>query len=184
MAPTMPAMELDDEVPMPEDSLGGRLAVWVASGLGIGLVTPAPGTIGGLWGLALVPVTANLSPIGAELGVILLLVILAAMICGAAARELGAGGDPGAIVLDEIVALPVVFVGIPAINWRLLAAGFLLFRLFDISKIGLAGPAERLPGGAGIVADDVVAAMQACLALHVVVWLDRVTGLHWLLAVG
>jgi phosphatidylglycerophosphatase A len=177
----MPAMEFDDEAPQPTESLGGRVAVWIATGLGVGLVAPAPGTIGGLWGLALVPVS-SLAPIGAELSVILLLIVLAIWLCGAAARELGAGGDPGSIVLDEVVALPIVFVGFPPFGWAMLAAGFVLFRFFDIAKLGLARSAERLPGGVGVVADDVVSAMLACVALHVLAWLDRATGLDWLAA--
>jgi phosphatidylglycerophosphatase A len=162
------------------DSPWGRLAMWVATGLGVGLVAPAPGTIGGLWGLALVNPIAAVAPWEAQVAVIGLLVILAAAICTSAVRELGVAGDPGAIVLDEIVALPIAFLGFSAVGWPLLIAGFLMFRLFDISKIGLADSAENLPSGWGVVADDCVAALQACLALHGLAWLDRTYGYNWL----
>ena len=173
-------MHADDEVYLSAPTLGDRLAVWVATGLGIGLVAPAPGTIGGLWGLLLIPAVTSLDHMGAQIGVALLLAAIAAPICGAAARALGASSDPGAIVLDEIVALPIVFIGIPAPNWPTIAAGYLLFRLCDICKPGLAREAEKLPGGLGIVADDFLAAVLACLLLHGAQWLDHATGLAWL----
>jgi len=154
--------------------------MWLATGLGVGLVAPAPGTVGGLWGLALVEPMVAITPWEARVAVIGLLIVLAAIICTSAVRELGVENDPGVIVLDEIVALPIVFLGFSAVGWPLLAAGFLMFRLFDILKIGLADSAEKLPGGWGVVADDCVAALQACLALHGVVWLDRTVGYHWL----
>lgn len=163
-----------------QDSLGGRLALWLATGLGVGFVAPVPGTIGGLWGLALVPVIAPISPPGAQIGVILLLIVVAVFICASAVREMGTSSDPGPIVLDEIVALPIVFFGFPTVGWGLLAAGFLMFRLFDVSKLGLASSAERLPGGWGVVGDDCVAAVQACLALHGIAWLDRTADYNWL----
>jgi phosphatidylglycerophosphatase A len=173
-------MDADDTMFEPDTSLGARLALWIATGLGLGLVTPAPGTFAGLWGLGLAAAVSLLSPIGAQIAVILLLALFAASICGSAARALGPTHDPGAIVLDEVVALPIVFVGAPAMSWTLLLAGYLLFRLCDIVKPGLARSAERLPGGLGIVADDCVAAMLACLLLHGVLWLDRAAGLGWL----
>jgi phosphatidylglycerophosphatase A len=176
----MPDMAIDTDPLETRDSLAGRAAMWLATGLGVGLVAPAPGTIGGLWGLALVDPIVRIAPLEAQIAVIGLLIILAANICTSAVREMGVANDPGAIVLDEIVALPIVFVGFSAVSWPLLAAGFLLFRLFDISKIGLADSAEKLPGGWGVVADDCVAALQACLALHGVAWLDRTAGYDWL----
>jgi phosphatidylglycerophosphatase A len=83
--------------------------------------------------------------------------------------------DPGKIVLDEVVAIPLCFLGwrtllgaAPA--WVLLLAGFLLFRLFDIVKpFGISG-LQRLPAGWGVVADDFAAALAACATLHVGLW--------------
>lgn len=170
----------DDSSPDSSGSLGSIVAVWLATGVGLGLVFPAPGTLAGLWGLGLAAVTSLLSPIGAQLGVILLLIVFAAFICGSAARSLGGQRDPGAIVLDEIVALPIVFIGVPAMSWAILLAGYLLFRVCDVCKPGLARSAEKLPGGLGIVADDCVAAVLACLLLHSALWLDLATGWNWL----
>jgi phosphatidylglycerophosphatase A len=161
-------------------SLPHRIAVWVATGLGIGLATPAPGTVAGLWGLGLAAAVALVEPLGAELAAIAVVAVAAAPICGAAARALGTSHDPGAIVLDEVVALPIVFIGVPATNWPVLLVGYALFRVCDILKPGLARSAEKLPGGWGIVADDCVAAVLGCILLHGVFWVDWRLGFDWL----
>ncbi len=165
--------------PTSDTSLSGRLAVWVATGLGVGLVTPAPGTVGGLWGIPLAAAIAKLPGEIGQTAAIGVLIIAAVAICGAAARTLGAAADPQPVVLDEIVVLPIVFLGAGPMTWQLLLAGFLLFRLFDIWKPGLAREAEKLPGGWGIVADDLVAAALAWAALRGVLWLNTAAGLEW-----
>ncbi len=79
-------MQADDNISGPPGSLSGRLCVWVATGLGFGLVTPAPGTFAGLWGLGLAAAVALLSPMGAQIGVIVMLLLGAVLICDVAAR--------------------------------------------------------------------------------------------------
>lgn len=163
-----------------DSSVAGRLAVWLATGLGIGLVTPAPGTVAGLWGVGLAAGVGQIGLPGVQAAVIAALVLAAVPLCGVAARALGSKGDPGAIVLDEIVALPIVFLGAPTMSWPILAAGYALFRLCDVAKPGLVRSAERLPGGWGIVADDCVAAMLAWLLLRGVLLLDAKLTFQWL----
>lgn len=162
-------------------SYASIVAVWLATGVGLGMVLPAPGTLAGLWGLALAAAVGLIAPVGAQVAVIVALAVVGALICDAAAQALGAEKDPGPIVLDEIVALPIVFVGVPEMGWLMLAVGYVLFRLCDIWKPGLARLAEELPGGLGIVADDCVAAVLACLLLHGAIWLDRWGSWGWLL---
>jgi phosphatidylglycerophosphatase A len=166
---------------MSEHDLAHRGAVWLATGLGVGLVTAAPGTIGGLWGLPLIWALGYWEP-AVQQTAIVALVFAAVAICTLAARSLGDEKDPQAIVLDEIVALPIAFWGIDERSLAVWAAGFLLFRLFDITKPFPVHQAERLPAGWGIVADDCVAAVYACLALHGLLWLDRALNLAWLSA--
>jgi phosphatidylglycerophosphatase A len=89
-------------------------------------------------------------------------------ICAAAERFLGKR-DPGSVVLDEIVVMPLV--GLPAVwvfpnlaiqpSWILPLAGFAVFRLFDIWKPGPIRSSQELPGGWGVVMDDVLAALLA-----------------------
>jgi phosphatidylglycerophosphatase A len=102
-------------------------------------------------------------------------------ICTVAALRMGGLKDPGSIVLDEIASMPIVFFFVPDAvtgRWPVLAAGFLLHRIFDITKPPPARQLERLPTGLGIMADDWAAAAYACLALHVVHW-TGVFGTLW-----
>lgn len=148
--------------------------VWLAAGGGVGFIPWAPGTFGTLlglplaWGIALLPTPWR---VAATLTVI----ALGVPICSAAARRLGRK-DPGQVVWDEIAAMPLVF-GLTSFDRPLgpmaavLAIGFALFRLFDITKPPPARWLERLPGGWGIMADDLAAAVYAGLCLHGVMWL-------------
>jgi phosphatidylglycerophosphatase A len=163
-----------------ENSLIARLALWLATGLGVGFVAPAPGTIGGLWGLALVPAIEKIPQLWLQAAVVAVLLLIAVGVCEVAARVLGGATDPQPIVLDEIVVLPMVSLAGPQLTWPMLLVGFLLFRLFDIWKPGLAREAEKLPGGWGIVADDAVAAALAWATLHLLLWLDCTAGVCWL----
>jgi len=160
-------------------TLTDRLAIWISTGLGVGLISPAPGTVGGLWGLPLVWLIGQMSP-AAQGPTLVILVFASVAICSVAARVLGGSKDPQAIVLDEIVALPIVFLGTGCKSPAVWVVGFLLFRLFDISKPPPARQAERLHTGWGIVADDCIAAGYAWLALQAVLWADSALELGWL----
>jgi phosphatidylglycerophosphatase A len=86
------------------------------------------------------------------------------------------GKDPGACTIDEVVGLllPLVFIGVPLNvpgTWKLLLAAFFLFRFFDIAKIWPANKLESLPGGWGIVTDDLMAGVYTFVALKLmVIW--------------
>jgi len=153
-------------------SLADRLAVWLATGLGIGLVTPAPGTVGGLLGLPLSWAIMQLPTLGWQIVATLVVGLVATNICSRAVRMIG-GDDPQEIVLDEIAVLPIVYLASGLTNWRVLWAGWLLFRLFDITKPLPARNLEKLPGGWGVIADDAAAAIYACLALWIIKGLDQ-----------
>ena len=164
---------------MKDRDLIGRASIWIATGLGVGLVAPAPGTLGGLWGVPLAWTLAELDPFALRV-VLLALVLGSVAVCSMAANNLGGSTDPQSIVLDEIVALPIVFLGLGRLDLATIVAGFLLFRVFDISKPWPVKLAERLPSGWGIVADDLVAAIFAWLSLRALLWLDGAAGFGWL----
>lgn len=149
------------------------MAVWLATGLGIGLYAPAPGTFGAAWGSLLAWGLSYVPGLGWQVLTIVILFFIGVPLCTAAGRALGRGKDPGAIVWDEIVTVPIVFLIVPMSNWRIAAAGFFLHRLLDTVKPPPARQLERLPEGWGVMADDVAASVYACLLLYVVAWMDR-----------
>jgi phosphatidylglycerophosphatase A len=141
-----------------------RLHHWIAFGLGSGLFPWAPGTAGTL---AAVPLYLILSPLPlpAYLAVLGVMTGIGIWACGRAARDLGSE-DPSAIVWDEFAGLLLTMAGAPQ-GWPWLLAGFALFRVFDIWKPWpIRWLDRRLPGGLGIMADDLAAGALAwgCLA--------------------
>ena len=103
-------------------------------------------------------------------GLLLVLAIALAVWFAGAAAELMHHPDPSSVVIDEIVAMPLVMIGLGARWWHVVVA-FALFRLFDIWKPSPVRDAEDFSGGIGIVLDDSFAAAYACMATHLVVYL-------------
>lgn len=93
--------------------------------------------------------------------------VLAVAVCGAAEKSLG--HDAGPIVADEVIGQSLALLLVPH-EWWAFAAAFFLFRLFDIWKPLGAQQAQNLPGGLGVVADDVIAGLTACGAFHLAWW--------------
>lgn len=150
-------------------------AILLATGLGVGLYAKAPGTFGALWGL---PIYATILIIPGMIWqglAIALLVLIGVPLADRAARDLvrldfGVDPkDPQPIVCDEYLTVPIVYACAPE-AWgdpRWIALGFALHRIFDITKPWPCRQLEQLPGGLGIAADDVAAAIYAgiCYAL-------------------
>ncbi|NGP52928.1 phosphatidylglycerophosphatase A [Thioalkalivibrio sp. XN8] len=136
---------------------------FLALGFGAGLVPVAPGTAGTLVGVLLDPL---LRLLGFELRVVIVAAIALAgvWICGESARRLGVHDHP-AIVWDEIAGYLALMLVVPA-GWPWALAGFAVFRLFDIWK---PWPIRQLdhavPGGLGIMLDDLVAAAWGALLI-------------------
>jgi phosphatidylglycerophosphatase A len=146
-----------------------RAARWVATVAGLGDVFPAPGTtVGSLAGAALFWVAAAMWPARpAATALVGLAVLLPVSIwaCGAEARRRGEV-DPGPVVADEVagqwLALTVATLGSSRpLGWLGFVAAFVLFRLLDVLKPWPIRRLERLPGGWGIVADDLAAGAAA-----------------------
>ena len=146
-------------------------AVWIATCGGVGYFPVAPGTAGSVVGLVLVAALGRL-PVetpwlsvllgGAAVGVFILGVWAASQ-----AESFFGRTDPGQVVIDEVAGQVITFLASPAASWKWLLAGFIMFRVFDILKPFPAGRAERLPGGWGIMLDDVVAGGYGLVALLV-----------------
>lgn len=163
-----------------------RGTLWLAEGFGSGRLRPGPGTWGSLVGcfwayglLKLPPGVAAAAAVGAILG--------AVPVCTRAESLLGRP-DPGSVVLDEIVALPLTLLPLQAgvlLGWiapRDLTiaaaapwwvAAFLVFRGLDIAKPWPIGPLQHLPRGWGIVLDDIAAGLIGGILLLVAALLLR-----------
>lgn len=137
---------------------------WLAFGFGSGLLPVAPGTWGSLLAVGIFWLVPPL-PIAVQLTALVAAFFAGCVICGASARRLGVH-DHGGIVLDEIVAMLLVLCVTPrTAGWTL--AAFLLFRFFDVVKPWPIREADhRIPGGLGIMLDDVLAAVYAALVVR------------------
>lgn len=78
--------------------------------------------------------------------------------------------DPSAIVIDELIGTCITFIG-TSVSLHTVIIGFIAFRLFDIYKPCGITKLESLSGARGIIADDVVAGLCACLIVHCHTWL-------------
>lgn len=76
--------------------------------------------------------------------------------------------DPRCIVIDEISGMFISFLFVP-FKWNYAILGFIIFRFFDIMKLYPIKKIEKLPGGFGIVLDDICAAVYANLILRVII---------------
>jgi phosphatidylglycerophosphatase A len=136
----------------------------------VGRRLPAPGTWGSVAGLLYFTVVVYPMGMPAALAFSALGTYVAVALCGEAEFRLGQK-DPGEVVLDEFVAIPLCFLGWPALvgplpAWAVFLAGFGLFRFFDILKpLGIAR-LQNLTGGWGVALDDTAAALATCLTLH------------------
>lgn len=145
-------------------------AVFLATGTWLGRSPVAPGTVGTLWGIPLAWGIGLLPSVWIQVGVILAICAVGVPLCTAAVRRLGGAKDPGCIVFDEIASLPITFFLVPMNHWMVVVVGFLLHRLFDITKPPPARQLEALPEGLGIMADDWAAGVYSNLALQLLVW--------------
>ena len=152
-----------------------------ATGLMVGIATlgpigrklPAPGTWGSLAGLLYFTVFFRRVSWIENIGISVVAAIVAVFFCGVAEVVLRKT-DPGEVILDEFVAIPLCFLGWRTLvghwpDWAVLLAGFALFRLYDILKPFGIRQLQRVRGGTGVVIDDTAAALAACATLHALV---------------
>jgi phosphatidylglycerophosphatase A len=150
-----------------------RAAEWLATWFGCGYAPVGPGTFGSLG--ALLPAMALSHYAGwpiwwlAALG---FLVVPLAIWSADVTAKAQARKDPGLVVIDEVAGQWITLAGLTQSTWKGWLAAFLLFRIFDIVKPWPARQLEALPGGTGIVADDVMAGIYAALVLYALGWFN------------
>jgi phosphatidylglycerophosphatase A len=142
----------------------GRAGPWVllAAWGPCGYAPVAPGTFGTLGAIPLYLALSRLST-GAYLAFTLAFAVLAILAAERAATYWRVA-DASPIVIDEVVGYLVTMALVP-FSWPAVAAGFVLFRIFDVLKPWPASALDRVKNGFGVVMDDVAAGAWALLAL-------------------
>jgi phosphatidylglycerophosphatase A len=146
-------------------------AFLIATWFGCGYAPVAPGTAGSLAGLVIAIALNAFGGYGRFTLLVLAVALLAPAIWSASvvAKETNTT-DPQIVVVDEVIGQWITLAGAATFNWKTWLAAFVLFRLLDMWKPAPARQLESLPGGWGIVADDVMAGLYGALAIFV---LDR-----------
>ncbi len=162
--------------------------LWIAQGFGIGRIPVAPGTFGSLLGVVLTFLLLLPGSPWFYFAGVILSSLSSIWICDQAEKILQIK-DPGSVVWDEIIALPISFLAWILWEWHrsgtwpkasslfhmpqlLMVAGvFIAFRFFDIVKPWPVRQIQNLPGGLGITADDVVAALYVNILFYMVLLL-------------
>ncbi len=144
------------------------IASWFGTGLILGRLRGDPsgsGTVGSLFALPVVLVVGRYLGITGQIG---LLVVVTALSVWVSDRLAASEGDAPWIVVDEAAGVSLALVGVSA--WPGVVAAFVVFRLADIFKGVFPGVAasDRLRGGLGITADDLVAGLYGLAVGHLV----------------
>ena len=143
-----------------------RLAKFLATVGGVGYCPVAPGTAGSLVGLLVGWAASSPASALVRVGGVLVGTWLAIAVSTRTERELGRL-DPPVVVIDELVGMWLVLALLPFVRqsvWLMVAA-FGLFRVFDIVKPFPLKVLARLPGGWGIVFDDLGASAYTCVII-------------------
>jgi phosphatidylglycerophosphatase A len=164
-----------------------NLVLWLAEGFGVGRAPFAPGTFGSVVGVLWFALLARASNPLVLLGGTVAGLAFSVWVCGVAEKMLGKK-DPGAVVMDEITALPVCFFAWVGLvfwktgawpeagyffsreTWPLTLGVFAAFRFFDVLKPWPARQSQALPGGWGITVDDVLAAVYVNIVVLAAWW--------------
>jgi phosphatidylglycerophosphatase A len=140
-----------------------RLARFIAAGFGTGFTPVAAGTVASAAAALTGAGLLHLSPLA--LPVAALLATVGGMV---AVMRAGVEGDPGWVVIDEFAGQWICLMALARPTLAGVVAAFVLFRLFDVTKLGPVGWADRQHGAFGIMADDVIAGIIAAAVLVLV----------------
>jgi phosphatidylglycerophosphatase A len=138
-----------------------KLAFILATWFGLGFSPIAPGTVGTIAALPLYFALRGFGPL-AVLGAAAVLTLAGVWAAGIVAEHTGKH-DPQIVVVDEVAGVLVALAFAPH-SFAGVALAVVLFRVFDMTKPFPARAAERLPGGWGIVIDDIVAGVWAAVS--------------------
>lgn len=129
---------------------------------------PAPGTVASIIAIpAMMLIRSYIVNDMWYLSFSVLFCLLSILLINGCLQNFKRANDPSEIVLDEVVGVIITFWAIP-ITTQSIIIGLILFRFFDILKLGWIKKAEKLVGGWGIVFDDVVAALISNVLLRLI----------------
>jgi phosphatidylglycerophosphatase A len=163
MLSPMPAASRDAAVDARPAPRAAGPAALVATALGAGYSPIAPGTAGSLVGLALFwPASGLAWPF--QLAALAAVFLLGVRCSTAVAAQVGRK-DPGLVVVDEVAGMWTTLLWVP-FNPATVALAFVAFRAMDVLKPWPARQLEALPGGWGIMSDDLMAGVYANLLVQ------------------
>lgn len=136
----------------------------LATGFGSGLSPIVPGTMGTLAAVPFYYLLVSFSPIVLAVAIVLGSLI-GVYLCGRTSGDMGVH-DHGSIVWDEFVGFWITMFLVPVTDWRVVLAGFIIFRFFDMVKPWpISWLDKQVHGGFGIMLDDVVAGLMSMVTL-------------------
>ena len=146
-----------------------HIARTLASVFYIGFIPGAPGTYGSFAAAAVLYFIGRygdwVHPAALAAGVVIITLI--GVPASAVASKNAGDDDPSFVVIDEVAGQALTFFFVP-FSFTNIILGFAAFRVFDIMKPWPIRKLESLPYGIGIMADDLLAGVYACAALHIV----------------
>ena len=144
-----------------------RIAYFIATAGFVGRFPIAPGTAGSVAGLFVYVLIRFVDGPALEAAMLIVTLVVGIWSANIAERLLG-GKDPGPVVIDEVLG---ILITLAFLHVNVLGAfvGFLLFRVADVVKPYPAGRLENLPGGFGVMMDDLMAALYSQAAMRILV---------------
>ncbi|WP_457643008.1 phosphatidylglycerophosphatase A family protein [Persephonella sp.] len=154
----------------PEESFKTMTAFLLSTGLFVGKIPVAPGTLGTLVGI--IPILIYWTKGGQYQLINQISITMAVFLVGIWAStvivETYKEKDPEYIVIDEIAGYMVAMIGFEP-TWQNLLMAFVIFRFFDILKPPPIRFFEKLPSGFGVMADDIVAGIYTWIVMFILV---------------
>ena len=142
----------------------------IATAFGAGFSPFAPGTVGALLACGVLWFLEKLNWLTTYSFSFLVLILICTGLGVVSTNYLEKhwGKDPSKVVIDEVIGMWIAIAFIPFSYINILLA-FILFRFFDIAKPLGVRKLEKLPGGIGVMADDVLAGIYSNLILHLII---------------
>lgn len=142
-----------------------KLFILLATAGGVGYIPFLPGTAGTLVGVVIYLVFHRFFPQTLSYSMMLAIFLIGGTWVSVRCNQYFEGDDNASIVIDELVGFLLTMFLIP-FSFRFLLLGFTLFRVIDITKPFKIEKLERIPGGWGIMADDIIAGILANLIMQ------------------